>query len=221
MAKYHTVQQGEYLALIAQKTGYRNWRTIYDHPQNSDLRSRRPDPNVLLPGDKVYIPDKTPKTESCVTGKTHVFKVPAPTMEIQIRLQEQSEGAPLKNTKCLLKVGDTEYPLTTDGDGVLRKSVAIGTRTVELSVPTHRLHWKLEVGHLDPLRHGDDETHILTGVQARLNNLGYACGPVDGKLGPRTQLALKHFQQHKMGRDDADGTLDDDTIDALEREHFC
>lgn len=221
MARYHTVKQGEYLALIAKNTGFRNWRTIYDHPKNSDLRTKRPNPNVLFPGDQVYIPDKTPKTETCATAKTHVFKVPAPTMLIRIRLQEREEGKPLKNAKCVLKVGNTEYPITADDDGKIEKEVPLGTKTLELSVTDHFLHWTLQVGHLDPLREGEDEAHIITGIQGRLNNLGYECGPVDGKFGPRTQLALQEFKQHKMGRDDADGTLDDDTIDALEREHCC
>jgi len=35
----------------------------------------------------------------------------------------------------------------------------------------------------------------LTGVQARLNNLGYGAGPVDGINGPRTKSAVKRFQQ--------------------------
>jgi putative peptidoglycan binding protein len=220
MASYHTIQQGEYIALIAKKTGFRNWRTIYDHPQNADLRTRRADPNVLFPGDKLYIPDKTPKTESCATGKLHVFKVPAPTMQIQIKLKDRQEGKPFKNTKCILKVSGTEYPLTTDGEGLIQKEVPVGTKTVELAVPKYHLKWKLEVGHLDPLREGGDEKHIVTGVQARLNNLGYHCGEIDGNLGPRTRHALKDFQARTMGRDDADGELDDDTIGALEREHF-
>lgn len=221
MAMYFTAKQGDYLQLIAQRTGFRNWRTIYDHPLNAGLRTRRPDPNTLFPGDKIYVPDKTPKTETCATGKTHFFKVPAPVMLIQIKIKWQEDGRPLRNRKCILKVGEIEYPVTTDGDGLLKKEVPIGTKKVQVIVVNTFLRWELDIGHLDPLRDGGDETHIVSGVQGRLNNLGYWCGPVDGKMGPRTQSALRDFQQHKMGRDDADGTLDDETIDALEREHFC
>lgn len=221
MAGYHTVRQGEYFALIAKEAGIRNWRTIYNHPRNADLRSKRPDPNVLFPGDRIYIPDKTTKTATCATGKTYVFKVPAPTIQIQIKLKEQREGKPLKNAKCILKVGDTEYPLTTDGEGRLKQEVPVGTETADLIVPDYFLEWRLQVGNLDPLRQGSDQRHIVTGVQGRLNNLGYPCGEVDGQLGPRTCRALRDFQRQAMGRDDADGQLDDETIDALEREHFC
>jgi len=35
----------------------------------------------------------------------------------------------------------------------------------------------------------------LTGVQARLNNLGFAAGPVDGIDGPRTKRAVRRFQK--------------------------
>lgn len=34
----------------------------------------------------------------------------------------------------------------------------------------------------------------LRGVQARLRNLGYNVGPVDGRFGPRTSRALAAFQ---------------------------
>ncbi|MDM0116624.1 peptidoglycan-binding domain-containing protein [Variovorax sp. J22R133] len=35
----------------------------------------------------------------------------------------------------------------------------------------------------------------LTGVQYRLNHLGYGAGPVDGAMGPRTERAVRSFQK--------------------------
>ena len=54
----HMVKEGECLDSIALDHGFADWRTIYDHPKNTDLRSKRPDPNVIHPGDKLFIPDK-------------------------------------------------------------------------------------------------------------------------------------------------------------------
>jgi peptidoglycan hydrolase-like protein with peptidoglycan-binding domain len=48
--------------------------------------------------------------------------------------------------------------------------------------------WSLQIGFLDPI----DE---LSGVQARLNNLGFDSGEVDGLNGPRTRAAVKSFQK--------------------------
>jgi hypothetical protein len=39
-------------------------------------------------------------------------------------------------------------------------------------------------------------SHLLTGVQYPLNALGFAAGMVDGKNGPRTQRAVRGFQQN-------------------------
>ena len=35
----------------------------------------------------------------------------------------------------------------------------------------------------------------VKGVQARLSNLGYDPGPIDGIVGPRTRAAVRRFQQ--------------------------
>jgi hypothetical protein len=33
-----------------------NWRTIYDHPSNADFKRKRPNPNLIFPGDRIFIP---------------------------------------------------------------------------------------------------------------------------------------------------------------------
>ena len=68
----HVVQQGEHLSQIAEKYGFRN---IVWNPSNADLKKLRQSPNVLMPGDKVHIPDKIQGQESCSTERTHRFKL--------------------------------------------------------------------------------------------------------------------------------------------------
>ncbi len=70
--------------------------------------------------------------------------------------------------------------------------------------------WTLALGHLDPV----DENE---GVQARLNNLGFYCGKVDGIIGPHTAAALKSFQR-KMGLPDT-GRADQTTRARLRDAH--
>jgi hypothetical protein len=55
-----------------------------------------------------------------------------------------------------------------------------------------------------------DET---SAIQSRLANLGFYHGPVDGKVGPGTESALKAFQARRGLR--ASGQIDDDTLNAL------
>lgn len=55
--------------------------------------------------------------------------------------------------------------------------------------------WKLGDRSLNlqepPLMHGDD----VAALQARLTEMGFDCGRVDGIYGPRTELAVKDFQK--------------------------
>jgi hypothetical protein len=53
----HVVQPGENLSVIAHKYGFSDWRAVYNHPQNADFRRKRPNPQHVMPGDTVFIPE--------------------------------------------------------------------------------------------------------------------------------------------------------------------
>ncbi len=53
----YTVKPGDYLVKIANEHGIANWKTIWDHPNNAELRKKRKSPDVLFPGDQVYVCD--------------------------------------------------------------------------------------------------------------------------------------------------------------------
>jgi hypothetical protein len=221
MSRYRTVEQGEYIASIALSEGFLDWRRVYDHPANAELRRKRPKPNLLLAGDVIFIPDKIEKTEEGATEREHVFQVPSATMEIRLFLHEQQEGQPLANVAYVLIANDTTYKGTTDGEGLVSQKVQIGTPQAILLVPSMKLEWKLQIGHMDPHYEETESEHILTGVQARLANLGYYFGDIDGNLNGATTSAIKQFQRHLLAREDADGTLDDETSQALVDRHKC
>jgi len=72
------------------------------------------------------------------------------------------------------------------------------------------LIYDLRLGTIDPIS-------SISGIQSRLNNLGFDCGAVDGVLGPRTEAALRAFQQaHDLP---PTGEADAATQDALFRRH--
>ena len=191
----HTVEQGEYLASIAKDYGFSDSRVIYDHPQNAELKKKRPNPNILLPGDQLFIPDKQPKQESCPTERNSRFQVKVPKAWLKIVLKD-SEGKALANQSYTLKVAWLELKGTTDGSGALEQKIPIGIETGELHLDKLGIDWPLKIGHLDPIEEQASGSEIISGVQARLNNLGFHCGDVDGVARPKTEAALRMFQQN-------------------------
>ncbi len=58
-----------------------------------------------------------------------------------------------------------------------------------------QIKFALRIGRLDPILEDAPDRWCVAGVQARLNNLGFESGPVDGVKGPVTKAAIKRFQR--------------------------
>ena len=219
MAGNHTVQQGECLSSIADSYGFADWHIIYDHAQNADFRQLRPDPNVIFPGDQLYIPDPDLKHESGATERLHTYELKAEKTLLRIKLEDE-DGLPFANQKYELTVGDRVFAGSTDGDGLLEQEVGATDTTGQLVVwkPSpddglpRGITWTLEIGSLDPVEE-------ISGVQARLNNLGYDSGPVDGIQGPITTAAVKAFQEENNLK--VDGIVGPRTRGKLKEVHGC
>jgi len=69
---------------------------------------------------------------------------------------------------------------------------------------------QLRVGHLDPIQE-------VAGVQARLANLGYYAGPINGQLDEATLRAISTFRSLIMG--DSSSDIDGAFINALDDAH--
>jgi Putative peptidoglycan binding domain/LysM domain len=205
----HTVKQGEHLSQIAARYGFHDHHPIWDHPQNAALKAKRKNPNVLFPGDEVFVPDKELRVESRATEARHRFKTRLERLKLRLVLHDINDR-PIKGAKCLVQVEQEARELETDGDGRVELEIprtAQGGRLIlrepgkllETEVPLH-------IGHLDPI-------DTPSGQQARLHNLGYDVSvdehdearfrtaveefqcdhnlAVDGKCGPATQAALR------------------------------
>jgi hypothetical protein len=216
----HEIQQGEYLAKIAENYGFPDWKVIWDDPGNEDLRNNRQDPNVLYPGDKLYIPDFDDKIVSAATGNRHRFVLTRTQLKLKLVLADH-DGKAIQSAGYTLKVGDQQLEGTTGSDGSLEELIPNDVEDGELTLTDLGITIPLKIGHLDPILNREDNSAIISGLQARLNNLGFYCGDVDGELGPMTTAALQAFQEKVMGREDADGNPDSDTLDKLLSEHGC
>jgi Putative peptidoglycan binding domain len=205
----HVVRQGECLSSIASENGFSDYRTIYDHPDNADFKQKRPNPDLIYPGDEIAIPDKTPSAHECQTGADHRFTIPRVRALVRVAVLE-TDDQPLADTPYALRFGDQVLEGRTDDDGVLEQPVPATIEKATLALTDLDVEVELQFGELDPI----DEA---TGVQARLNNLGFWCGEVDGKVGPKTKAALSAFQASRAL--EPSGELDDTTRERLSASH--
>src|ERR1700682_5075281 len=96
-----TVDLGDSIPSLAKENGH-FWRTVWDHPQNLQLKTKRKDPNVLSPGDEVFIPEIEVKEESRPTDQRHKFKLKGEAVKFKVRLLLL--GEPRKNEPYVLDV---------------------------------------------------------------------------------------------------------------------
>lgn len=211
MAEYHTVEQGEHLGLIAKRYGFASYTTIWNHDNNMNIRNLRQNPNILLPGDQVFIPDKIAKKAELGSGKSTRFKVVQDKVLLRLKLDELF-GHPLANVECEVRVDGKTIKKTTDDNAIVEVEVTAAAQEAQLVVKEAESRLEdvvipIKIGHLDPVEE-------QTGQIARLNNLGYFAGSidevdeqllksaveefqcdekltVDGKCGPLTQAKLK------------------------------
>jgi hypothetical protein len=181
---YHEVEQGDWLSKLAKWYGIPKWQTIWEDGNNAALRNKRKSPNILFPGDLVYIPKVQSKEHSGGAAQTHSFKIPSAKAVFRTTLLD-ADGKPRPGVKYKLTVGDVIKEGSTGGDGLIKCPIPVDAETVDLEVDQEVV--RVQVGHLDPI----DE---VSGLQARLKNLGYDPGPLDGMDGPLTRSAVKAFQ---------------------------
>jgi hypothetical protein len=180
----HRVAQGECVSSIAEDAGFL-WETVWNHPTNSLLKSRRKDPNILLPGDVLFIPRRTVNEFSRATDMTHCFRLKREPCMLRLQVLDNDEIQ--ANATYMLLVEGKVYQGITDSDGKLEHRIPANARAAKLVVGPHRQEYLLDLGELDPITE-------MTGVQGRLRNLDYYAGELDGQLNDETRQALKEFQ---------------------------
>src|SRR5215510_921988 len=103
MAQTYVVKQGDYVSKIAQEFGFADYRRIWDHPDNSAIKSERKSPNVLSPGDRIFIPDRQQRFELRGTAEAHTFVLDRQPLKLCLQLLDMS-SEPLKNVEFELSV---------------------------------------------------------------------------------------------------------------------
>lgn len=199
---YHEVEQGDWLSKLAVWYGFAKWQTIWDAAENTEIRKKR-DPNVIYPGDKIWIPAQGPKEESGGTEKKHRYGLKGQPDEITIIL-EDDKSQPRSGVKFEFNLKSKAVTKgSTSGDGKAQSKVPRHHDPAFLRVGTESVH--LSIGNLNPME-ADTPDKGVSGVQARLNNLGLRAGAEDGILGPRTRRAILLFQKIEKIKEDGDVT---------------
>jgi len=215
MAEMHTVVQGECLSSIAYNYGFGDWHIIYDDSHNADFKAKRPNPNLIYPGDELYIPDVKPRDDNCQTDANHRFQLLTQPTYVNLRIQDMADKA-ISNAKYILSFDKAKLHGKTDGDGWVKHKIfpttELGTLQVWPNPDDHEtsFKWDVKLGHLDPL----DTT---SGVKARLNNLGYDCGDIDSTEDDAYDQAVRQFQQDRGLQ--VDGIVGPQTRNKLKQEH--
>lgn len=208
--EFHTIGQGETITGLAFRRGL-HWQTVWQHPNNAQLRQQRAHQNILYPGDKVFIPDRQPKTVTKATDQVHTFVRMGVPEKFNMQFLDL-EGNPYGNQAYVLTVDGRNIKGNLDGDGWIRISLPPNAQSGRILVgPDGSLVASdLRFGNLDPITE-------LSGIQARLLNLGYFAGPADGQDSKDFQTAVWKFRQDEKLSED--GGIDDDLRNHLKDRH--
>lgn len=184
----YVVRPGDCISSIAIQHGH-FWETLWNEPANAALREARQDPNTLLPGDRVTVPPLRQKREPGAAELRHRFRKKGQPETLRLRILEDDE--PRANEPYVLDVDGDVTTGTTDPQGQVARSIRPDARRARLTVGEGgaATEYVFQLGELDPLSE-------ISGVQARLDSLGFSCGPIDGKWGPLTRRAVEAFQAH-------------------------
>jgi hypothetical protein len=202
MPTKYVVEPGDCIASIAFANGFFP-DTIWNHPDNAELKTKRKDPQVLLEGDEVTIPDKQIQQTDGATEQRHRFRLKGVPKVIKIQLIDNSH--PVANLGLDIFIDGIHSRATTDGQGWVKHPIPPDAKEAMLRYD-NGMEYELDLGHMDPV----DE---VSGVQKRLWNLGHYTGEIDGLLNDQTVGALKQFQNgHQLT---VTGEADDPTKSKL------
>jgi hypothetical protein len=188
----HEVAQGDCLSSIAYEHGFLP-ESLWDAPENAGLKEGGRDMNVLRPGDVVHLPARRKKTIPVQTGNRYRLRRKGVPAILRVRFVDFT-GEPMANEPYLLQLAAAGSPLPdrtglTDAQGFVVSPIPPNATGGEIwaGKGLSRRSLPFRLGFVDPIED-------VSGVQARLNSLGYPCGSEDGTLDDLTAAALRRFQ---------------------------
>jgi hypothetical protein len=247
MSKEHIVQAGDCIASIAYENGF-FWKTLWEHPDNAELKQKRTSPFLLVPGDVVKVPDLRVEDVSKPAEAKHRFKlkgVPSVLIVVARRHkkpkdepagdddsgppQDEPERATLKDPeeKDLEEEPDAnvDYRLEIGSKQVTGKADGDGKIKISLMPDVRTVTIVLAPGtqqerSIELNVGGLDPIETLNGVAQRLNNLGW--GPVElaNPDDERDPTLMNALGEFQRSQDlSPNGLIDDATRNKLKEVH--
>jgi Putative peptidoglycan binding domain len=217
----------DHILVTARTAGFRTIKTVFDAPENAELKRLRVNPNTLADDDVVSVPVLAAKVATGSTNQTLLFTLNADELLLNIRLQDATRK-PLVGRAVHLVLGarsitnptpDLFRPIdrVTDANGEISVEMNINVsegelslhETAELTSPVVAV-MRLLVGTLQP-------ANTSAGQRARLNNMGYFAGFSDGDT-QQIKWAIEEFQ-HDHGLKPTGRTDDPVTFNTIARVH--
>ena len=180
---------------------------------NESLRSVRSDGFVLLPQDRLTIPERKPGTRRAATGKRHRFVRKRVPLHLRLDLSDE-EDAPYREALFVIDGEGFHETGTTTGEGFFDVCIPSGMEHATVRFPDRDETLKLSVGTLDPVT-------TIQGVQARLNNMFYDCGPATGEWNLPTLMALNRFRADEKLAAQEGLIVDEATLQRLVERQGC
>lgn len=190
--KKNKIGSCEWLEKIAYNLHF-DVQKAWDDAGNKTLRDNHPDHNLLCKGHILEVPEVQQKEVDGATDTTHKFKVKGKaTAKLNLKLEHHVDS-PLEEEYELEIGGETFKGTSTKGE--IKHEIPISSDVGVLRLTKRNVELTVHVGDLNELEPWAKKQCKTKGAQARLNNLAFNSGSVDGIIGRRTRRATKNYQE--------------------------
>ena len=181
------IEQGDCISAIAVWKGV-YWKDIWNDQANADLKKIRDHPNILLPGDRVTIPEKEEKEESKEDKQRHRMK--AKGVPCILRLRFTRFGQPRRGDAYRIFAYPRYEGGKLDDTGAFEAKIWPSAREAEVWLGKDKENFtevlQFKFGRIGP-------KNELIGVQSRLWNLNYYYGELSNDVKKSSEETVRAF----------------------------
>src|SRR5262249_32368030 len=156
-------------------------------PSNAELKAKRPNPDLLYPGDIINIPDKEEQPSPMAQGTANGYAADIP--KVKITLVFVNDGQPMASEPFTVE-GLDPTDGTTDGSGSADFDVPVIVKEFTVKFTKQPYAYKVMVANIDPVTED-------SGVLQRLVNLGYFRRASDREDAEAFAGAVAAYQREK------------------------